>query len=145
MWVRSLGGEDPPGQGNGKPTPVFSPSPSTSCYREWERVSRDWPDPACLWANQETPRPGSASSTLGPWGLGQREGLGAWTPMHERKQGWFDLSAVVFFAGNERGAPAHWWLSGKESTCDAVDVGWSLGLGRSPGGGNGNTLQYSCL
>ena len=25
------------------------------------------------------------------------------------------------------------------------DVGSILGLGRSPGGGNGNPLQYSCL
>ena len=25
------------------------------------------------------------------------------------------------------------------------DVGWIPGLGRSPGGGNGNPLQYSCL
>ena len=40
------------------------------------------------------------------------------------------------------------WLSGKESTCnarDAVDSGSIPGLGRSPGGGNGNLLQYSCL
>ena len=25
------------------------------------------------------------------------------------------------------------------------DVGWIPGSGRSPGGGNGNPLQYSCL
>jgi len=37
---------------------------------------------------------------------------------------------------------------GKESTCDAGDagdVGLIPGLGRSPGEGNGNPLQYSCL
>ena len=28
---------------------------------------------------------------------------------------------------------------------DARDEGLSPGLGRSPGGGNGNPLQYSCL
>ena len=28
---------------------------------------------------------------------------------------------------------------------DAGDVGLILGLGRSPGGGHGNPLQYSCL
>ena len=40
-----------------------------------------------------------------------------------------------------------WWLSGKESTCnsgDIGDVGSIPGLGRSPGEGNGNPLQYSC-
>ena len=34
---------------------------------------------------------------------------------------------------------------GKESTCNAGDLGWIPGLGRSPGGGYGNPLQYSCL
>ena len=28
---------------------------------------------------------------------------------------------------------------------DSGDVGSILGLGRSPGGGHGNPLQYSCL
>ena len=35
--------------------------------------------------------------------------------------------------------------SGKASTCDAGDVGSIPGSGRSPGGGNGNPLQYFCL
>ena len=34
---------------------------------------------------------------------------------------------------------------GKESACSARDPGSILGLGRSPEGGNGNPLQYSCL
>ena len=37
------------------------------------------------------------------------------------------------------------WLSSKESTCNAGDMGSIPGLGRSPGRGNGNSLQYSCL
>ena len=40
------------------------------------------------------------------------------------------------------------WLSGKESAYnagEAVDSGLIPGSGRSPGGGNGNPLQYSCL
>ena len=37
------------------------------------------------------------------------------------------------------------WLSGKESACNAGDVGLIPGSGRSPGGGSGNPLQYSCL
>ena len=36
-------------------------------------------------------------------------------------------------------------LDGKESTCGAGDLGSILGLGRSPGGGHGSPLQYSCL
>ena len=34
---------------------------------------------------------------------------------------------------------------GKESVCNAGDLGSIPGLGRSPGEGNGNPLQYSCL
>ena len=38
--------------------------------------------------------------------------------------------------------------AGKQSACNAEDIG-DMGsipeLGRSPGGGNGNSLQYSCL
>ena len=34
---------------------------------------------------------------------------------------------------------------GKESACNAGDPGSIPGLGRSPGEGKGNPLQYSCL
>ena len=40
------------------------------------------------------------------------------------------------------------WCSGKESACsagDPGDTGLIPELGRSPGGGNGNPLQYPCL
>jgi len=40
------------------------------------------------------------------------------------------------------------WLSSEESTCKegaTEDVGSIPGLRRTPGGGYGNTLQYSCL
>ena len=40
------------------------------------------------------------------------------------------------------------WLSGKEFTCNEGDKGDAdliPGWRRSPGGGNGNPLQYSCL
>ena len=37
------------------------------------------------------------------------------------------------------------WLSGKEPACNVGDVDLISGSGRSPGQGNGNPLQYSCL
>ena len=40
------------------------------------------------------------------------------------------------------------WLSGKASACNAGDLGDADSvsrLERSPRGGNGNPLQYSCL
>ena len=39
----------------------------------------------------------------------------------------------------------HTGSDGKESTCNAGDLGSVLGSGRSSGVGNGNPLQYSCL
>ena len=47
---------------------------------------------------------------------------------------------------NIEGLP--WWLSGEESaynTGAVGDAGSIPGSGRSPGGGHGNPLQYSCL
>jgi len=46
-------------------------------------------------------------------------------------------------------SPNHWtareFPGSKDSTCDAGDQGLTPGLRRSPGEGNGNLLQYSCL
>ena len=38
-----------------------------------------------------------------------------------------------------------WGLSSKESSCNPGDMGLIPGLGRVPGEGYGNPLQYSCL
>ena len=35
--------------------------------------------------------------------------------------------------------------AGKESVCNEGDLGLVSGLGRCPGGRNGNARQYSCL
>ena len=37
------------------------------------------------------------------------------------------------------------FLFGKEPACNTGDLGSIPGSGRSPGEGNGNPLQYSCL
>ena len=39
----------------------------------------------------------------------------------------------------------HGGSDSKEFSCNAEDLGFIPGLGRSPGGGHGNPLQYSCL
>ena len=40
---------------------------------------------------------------------------------------------------------ASWWFSGKESACLFKRHGFNPWVRRSPGEGNGNPLQYSCL
>ena len=56
------------------------------------------------------------------------------------------VSTLPEITGRFLGFPG--WFSHKESTCNAGtagDVSLIPGLGRSPGGGHGNPLQYSCL
>ena len=50
--------------------------------------------------------------------------------------GWLNRYAYMGFPGGS---------DGKESASKDWDLGSILGLGRSPGGGQGNPLQYSCL
>ena len=49
---------------------------------------------------------------------------------------------LLFFTSPNRLYGLPWWLSGKESTCQCRRRGIDSGLGKSPGEGNGNTLQY---
>ena len=53
------------------------------------------------------------------------------------------ISSAVATEGFIRGFPGS--SDGKESACNAGDPGLIPGWGRSPGGGRGNPLQYSCL
>ena len=52
---------------------------------------------------------------------------------------------IVVFSCLSLISRSSWWLSGKESTCNAGDLGSIPALGRSPGKGNGYPLQYSVL
>ena len=49
------------------------------------------------------------------------------------------LRWIIQFLGFPHGS------DGKESTCSVGDLSSIPGSGRSPGGGYGNPLQYSCL
>ena len=60
----------------------------------------------------------------------------AWPPLCPTTHDNLDLYIVLGFPGGS---------NGKESACSAQDPGSIPGLGRSPGEGNGNPLQYSCL
>ena len=55
--------------------------------------------------------------------------------MESREKRIFLLRLISFPGGSD----------GKESACNAGDLGSIPGSRRSPGEGNGNPLQYSCL
>ena len=66
----------------------------------------------------------------------RRQGFDSWV----RQSGWRrDRLPTPVFLGFPVGS------DGKESTCNARDLGSISGLGRSPGGGQGNPLHYFCL
>uniref|UniRef100_A0A4W2F996 Acidic leucine-rich nuclear phosphoprotein 32 family member n=1 Tax=Bos indicus x Bos taurus TaxID=30522 RepID=A0A4W2F996_BOBOX len=56
-----------------------------------------------------------------------------------------DSDAEVDGVDEEEDDEGEWALNDVESACNAGDPGLISGSGRSPGEGNGNPLQYSCL
>ena len=54
-------------------------------------------------------------------------------------------SLMEFLAQSNIRAVLATWLSGKNPPANAGDTGSIPGSGRSPGGGHGTPLQYSCL
>ena len=50
---------------------------------------------------------------------------------------WLKVNDIIYIYGFPGGS------DGKESVCSAGDLGLILGLGKSPGEGNGYPLQYS--
>ena len=64
-------------------------------------------------------------------------GLRVTSPEMDPKGGQVDAPQVLIVLS--------WWISIKESTCNAGDASLIPGSGRFPGEGNGNPLQYSYL
>ena len=67
-----------------------------------------------------------------------------WFSCYKRKYPAFSTSAMGKLCRVKSGLPPP-GLGGKASTCNAGDLGSTTGSERSPGGGNSNPHQYSCL
>ena len=86
------------------------------------------------WEMPWTEEPGGLHS-MGSKELEMTEHTHAWW-RHREKSVFEVLSGSEGFPGGSEA---------KASACIVGDLGSIPGSGRSPGGGNGNTLQYSCL
>ena len=79
-------------------------------------------------------------------GMGEPGGLPS-MGSHRVRHNWSDLAAadiqIYIYIYIYKGFPGG--SDGKESACNVGDLGSKPGSGRSPGGGHGNPLQYSCL
>ena len=64
-------------------------------------------------------------------------------PLTEEWMKMWLLPISVFILYNGMDFPGS--SDGKESACNAGDLGLISGSGKLPGGGNGNPLQYTCL
>ena len=62
-----------------------------------------------------------------------------WEPVAEQTRGHVLIMMTTMYWGFPGGS------NGEESACNVRDLGSIPGLGRSPGEGDGNPLQYSCL
>ena len=101
----------------------------------WSRDYRSFPGMPGCWLPREGDFPCSSAGNIiclqcrKPW-------LNSWV----RKITWRrDRLPTPIFLGFPGGSDS------KESSCNTGDLGSIPGFGRSPGGGNGNPLQYSCL
>ena len=66
----------------------------------------------------------------------------------EKQTSYLLSKALTLMSGRIWAIPTHGFpggSAGKESACNAGDLGLIPGLGRSPGKGHDNPLQYSCL
>ena len=68
--------------------------------------------------------------------LSRRPGLSPWVGKIPWRRDRLPTPVFLGFPGGS---------AGKESACNAGDLGSIPGLGRSPGEGHGNPLQHSCL
>ena len=62
-----------------------------------------------------------------------------------KKNPQYEIGACIFSETTNGGGGYLLDTGGNEPPCQCRDAGSTPGPGRSPGGGHGNPLQYSCL
>ena len=117
--------------------------------QRWPSKGNQW---GPLWKAERRLRAGRGVSARGPRRILSRACGGRAVTVFQAQEGWSHCSEKedgkwrrVWRDVRNPFIGLSSWLSGKESASQAGDAGSILGSGRSPGEGNGNPLQYSCL
>ena len=97
--------------------------------------------PSEMWPPTGDGREISAEQSVGaPYAVWQ--GHQPWSPLHDNSHVW---SRKAIFPGSVYDQELPRWLNVKNLHANAGDMDLIPESGRSPGDGNGNPLQYSCL
>ena len=115
--------------------------PSVTAGRKWGHHAK-WTK-THLWSDLHVKSEKAERTETMDWWLPGTGKQGEWGGVHQGKQ----TSSFKFWGFNIQYNDYRLfrWLSNKESVCNTGDPGSTPGSGRSPGVGNGNPLQYSCL
>ena len=140
------------GEGNGTPLQYFCLENPMDGGAWWAavhgvaRVGHDWATSLSLFTFMHWRRKWQPIPVFLP---GESQGQEAWlAAVYGVAQSWTWLKRRSSSSSSDPDWSFPGGSVGKESTCnvgDTRDVGLIPGLGRSPGGGHGNSLQYSCL
>ena len=144
-WVRSLGREDPLEKGKATHSSIlvwripWTQEPDRLQSTGSQRVRHDWATKALLWF--------SLSRCLGSmcWiGLTAliTPSSDPLDPVYQLAENWHPWLSILWRNASPSGMVAK---NLPASAGDARDASLISGSGRSPGEGNGNSLQYSCL
>ena len=113
----------------------------------WTRGRATWPSPDSTFEELEGEEKGS-TQTLGSGSSASETSKVSYQPSLLPFKEMLKRGYPVLFEDSMRALGLPRGRGSKESACNAGaagDTGSTSGLGRSPGKGNGNSLQYSCL
>ena len=120
------------------PRPTQRPHQEAACYRQNKETGKY--EGECLypymWNGSSFPREVCGKKSTCQCRGRKRLEFDPWVGKIPWRRAWQRTPVFLGFPGGS---------AGKESTCSVGDLSSIPGLGRSPGEGKGNPLQYSCL
>ena len=145
-WVRSLSQEDPLDKEMATHSSIlawripWTEEPGRLQSMGWQRVGHDWATNTHTHTHKYYCITDAVDMNLGKLRVILRDRDAWYAAVHGLTKSWTRLRYLTITI-----VGLSWWLSSKEFTCNSGNSGWICGSGRSPGGGNSSSHQYSCL